>query len=552
MKPLHLALWLVSLGIYTACKQPYTTPPTIDTPDYKKGESLLDQHPDSAFYYFNRVATSSKDSLLIAKSYNYMAVIQSDAGDYYGSEESLLTSLKYLKEQAASNQNCLVSDYNELGRNSAELKNYEASIYYYDQAIKRSKRQDYKAIALNNQAVSYQKLGNYTKAIAIYRSIIEDTSQNRLDYARALTNLAITQWTRDSRYSAAPELLKALRIRKNENDDWGLNASYAHLSDYYAHKNPDSALVYAKQMYAVAQHLKSPDDQLEALQKLIALSPSKSTKQYFSLYYSLSDSVQTARNAAKNQFALIRYEAQKSKADNLRLQKDVIHQQIVIYSIIASLILVAGILMLWYRKRQQQMAWEAQNALHEHRLKTSQKVHDVVANGLYRVISGLEHEDNIDKGQLLDKLEILYGQSRDISYEKPQDKYVDFHEVIANLLGNFANEATKVLSVGNNKALWSNVTDHIKQELELVLQELMINMKKHSSAQNVVVRFERQGKNLAVQYTDDGVGLPPAFQYGNGLTSTGSRILRIGGRISFDDNLPKGLRINVYIPNVHD
>jgi tetratricopeptide (TPR) repeat protein len=531
-----------------ACKQQPMTIPTIDTPDYKKGESLFDQHPDSAFYYFNKVATGSKDSLLIAKSYNYMAVIQSDAGDYYGSIESLLTSLKYLHEQAENNQNCLVSDYNELGRNSAQLNNYDAAIYYYDLAIKRSKRADYKAIALNNQAVTYQRMGKYAQAIAIYQSILEQSSKSTLDYARILSNLAKAKWLQDTNYNATPDLWKALCIRKDENDEWGLNASYAHLSDYYAHKNPDSSLYYAHQMYAVARHLNSPDDQLQALQKLIELSPSRSTKQYFTRYQSLNDSIQDTRNTAKNQFALIRYEAQKSKADNLKLQKEntdkkfeIIQQRALILGIIAAFIVAA----LWYRRRKQ---WETKSAIREHQLKTSQKVHDIVANGLYQVMTKVEHQGTIEIDQLLDDLEVLYEQSRDISYEQPKNTSIGFHDTIAALLGNFATETTKVLIVGNSGELWLHVPDQVKRELEVTLQELMINMKKHSSAGNVVIKFDRMDGQLVVQYTDDGIGFPIPLHQGNGLTSTGNRINGIGGQVIFDNNPPKGVIIKVYIP----
>lgn len=66
-------------------------------------------------------------------------------------------------------------------------------------------------------------------------------------------------------------------------------------------------------MFEIAKQLDSPDDQLEALQKLIALEPSEKSKFYFSKYQKINDSLQTARSKAKNQFALIRYETEKEK-----------------------------------------------------------------------------------------------------------------------------------------------------------------------------------------------------------------------------------------------
>ena len=524
LRPPYLLLLLV-----IGCKGRPATAPKAVPPDYKKAMSFLNNQNDSAFYYFNKVATGSRDSMQLALAYNHMAVIQSGAGDYYGSEENLLTSLKYLDEHDPNDQKCLISDYNELGRSSSNLKNYDAAIGYYDLVLQHAQNEVYRAIALNNQAVVYQDMGQYAKAVAIYQSVIDRSKTNKKEYARILSNLARAKWLHDSTYRAAPELWEALQIRKDLKDEWGLNASYAHLSDYYAHTRPDSALFFAERMYAVAQDLNSPGDEQEALQKLVMLSPAKSVKQYFSRYQSLSDSIETARNTSKNQFALIRYEAQKNKADNLRLQKDNTDKQLIIYGILAFFIAGGGVAVAWSR-----------NAFRKYQLKTSQRVHDVVANGLYRIMTGVEHQDTIEKNQLLDDIEILYEQSRDISYELPGKERHD----ISDMLASFSGKETKVLVVGSIQ----DVEDRVKKELEKVLLELMVNMKKHSAARNVVIRFGRQGGGLTIGYTDDGVGLPPSFQYGNGLLNTENRIKILGGRLTFDKNNPKGLKIHVFIP----
>jgi signal transduction histidine kinase len=555
LKVFRFRLLLLITSI-SACKEQHKVVPVITTsPDYKKAKAFLNLNDDSAFYYFNKVATSSSDSLQIAMAYNNMAVIESERGDYFGSQESLLTSLKYLNEQKETNYNCLVADYNQLGRNSSNLKNYEAAIEYYNLALKFSKKPVYIAIALNNKAVTYQNMRQYTLAIDVYRSIIQQSRKNKKEYARILSNLAKTRWLQNPGYQAAPDLLMALQIRKDEKDDWGLNSSYAHLADYYLHSRPDSALTYADKMYAIAQKLNSPDDELEALQKLIILSPPKDVKEYFIRYQFLSDSVQTIRNASKNQFALIRYDAEKNKIDNIRLQKDnaekkvqIIQQRVLISGTLIIFIVIICAVIAWSRKRKRYIERESQNTIRESELKTSRKVHDVVANGLYSVMTDIQHQENIEKGQLLDKIEILYEQSRDISYERPEPIRADFQAAVASLLASFANQDTKVLIVGNHKDLWNKMKGHTKIELEYVLKELMINMKKHSSARNVIVRFEWQVDCLKMQYKDDGIGLPSTFQYGNGLTNTENRIKSIGGRIIFDKNTLKGLEIQVYLP----
>lgn len=522
--------------------QPVNVPPV----DYAKGKSFLNKNPDSAFYYFNSVVAKSNDSLRIAMAYTFMGIIQSDAGDYFGGQESFLSSLKHLDKLKKNNQEYLFSNYNELGSTELSLKNYDAAIEHYNAALTFVKDSIYRTVTLNNKAVAYQKKKQYEKALEIYRSIFTQSKTDQKEYARILSNMAHVKWLQNPRYNALPELWQALHIRKSEKDNWGLNASYAHLSDFYAGSQPDSAMFYAEKMYNIAELLNSPDDELEALQKLITLNPSVEAKKYFIRYQYLNDSLQTSRNNAKNQFALIRYDAAKNKADNLALQKENAEKntEIVLQwaMFVGGSVLAIG-LFVWYRKRKQL-------ALREQKLETSKKVHDVVSNGIYRVMSKLEHEDNIDKEQLLDEIDILYKQSRDISYEQPEKTSLSFHESIVQMLASFSSSTTTVSIVGNSEKIWNAATTKVQTEIKHVLQELMVNMKKHSRAENVVVRFSIKENEMKIQYSDDGIGLGTGVQYGNGLTNTENRIASIGGKITFDKTTTKGLNIFISIPIV--
>lgn len=519
-----------------------------ESADYKKGESLIFKQNDSAFYYFNRVTSGSKDSLLVAMAYNQMAAIQSDAGDYTGSQESLTRSLKLLDEQNPRHRYCLASDYNELGITSFNLKHYDAALRYYDKAIALSSDQEFLLVIRNNKALIYQKKGLYDEALKLYDSIISQYNKNPVSYARILSNRARTRWLRDRRYAAAPELLQALAIRKREKNQWGENTSYAHLADYYAGSRPDSALFYARKMYALSTTLGVADDRLEALEKLIRLSSPAEVKRFFSIYQQLSDSLQTARNAARNQYALIRFEAEKHRAENLELQKENAEKQ---YQLVAAgIVLVGGSVFFgfWYRKRKQRLKLEAENAIQENQLRISKKVHDVVANGLYRIMSEIENDHVIGKEHLLDRMEEIYEQSRDLSYDGTEFREKDFQQTVSAMLTSFATANTRVLISGNTPSLWHGLSPNITSEVGHVLQELMVNMKKHSDAGNVVVRFVREDQRIVIRYTDDGKGFPADWQSGNGLLNTGNRIQSIGGNITFDSSTAKGARIRISFP----
>lgn len=173
----------------------------------------------------------------------------------------------------------------------------------------------------------------------------------------------------------------------------------------------------------------------------------------------------------------------------------------------------------------------------------------MVANGLYRLMSEMENNKEADKEKILDDMEILYERSRDISYDDPTTSVSnrDFPETIRRLLMSFSSASTRVVIAGNSAAVWERLSAQTRTELQMVLQELMINMAKHSQASSVAVRFEQQAGNVGLYYTDNGIGMD-GTEFKNGLTSTGNRINSIGGRITFGKGTSGGLSVQIRIP----
>ncbi|UEG51461.1 ATP-binding protein [Mucilaginibacter daejeonensis] len=539
-----------------SCQKKATPLPASDYRNYDKAYAFLSTDQDSAFYYFNKVVTESPDSQQVALAYTTMAMLQSDAGDHFGCQESLTSSLRYLNARDAKGRNDLANNYNELGMSSTKLRNYTDAISYYDQALSTNKDPAFVPTILNNQGNAYRHKRKYAQALKLYQMAIRSKGTTAKVQARILTNMATTQWLCDPTYPAAPELRRALAIRQHENDLWGQNSSYAHLADYYMNSMPDSALDYAGRMYSIAQRLHSADDQLEALQKLIKVSPPQLTKIYFTRYDQLNDSLQTVRNAAKNQFALIRYNTERHKADKLRLQKEnseknyqIAKQWAAIFIILT--MAIAGVIIFSQRSRRKQVETEAKakQDLQEYQLSTSKKIHDVVANGLYQVMAEIEHQPELDKEILATRIDILYKQSRAISYNRSLEfNYQDLDREITDMLTSFSSPRMTIITAGNEANTWNSVRVHMFNEIKNVLLELMINMKKHSRADRVVLRFQRDTDRLHIWYQDNGVGLPQPTKFGNGLTNTGNRIRTMNGSITFGSNNGAGLLIQMFIP----
>lgn len=533
----------------------------IQNPDIDKAYEYLERGiVDSAFFAFNKakdIYIEANDSLNAANCLINMAITQQDQGDYFGAQETGLQATDYLDKSDSSHHIYISTNYNNLGIATGKLSDFEKALTFYELALQFSTDSLYTSIYQNNMAICYQELKRYDKALQIYTDIYDKVRYNKRQYARVLSNLARTKWLEDPTYPAVGEFLKSLAIRKEENDLRGLNASYVHLTDYYIGTHPDSALRYAMKMFDTATKIHNADDVVYALSKLIELSPETESKEYFHTYQSLTDSLHQARAAAKNQFALIRYEVEKNKADNLRLQKDnaekinrLTRQRFFTGSLVFLLVLSVVGGRFWYKKRKQRLDLEAQHKIKASQLKTSRKVHDVVANGIYRVMSEIENKEDIDREGILDKLEGVYHKSRDISYEAEDSLPAEqsYAQQITELLTSFATADQKVLIVGNESQLWDHVNENIKTEIRHVLQELMVNMRKHSHTDQVVIRFEKIDAQLKIYYKDSGVGMKNVDSQGNGLKNTGSRIKNLDGEIIFVSEPGNGLKVEIAIP----
>ncbi len=510
---------------------------------------------DSSYFYFELAKDKflqERDSVKAARCLVYIGAYQNNQGDYFGAQETLLTAISYLTSSKTNQDSLMCYAYNILANATDDLQQYNQAIPYYDLAIRYSTDTNNTLVYKNNLAVCLRNAKRYNESIKLSEEILAKTPKGSSDYAKFLNNLAKTRWTADHTYNPISIYHTALGIRLKENDLWGQNSSYATLSTYYAAVNVDSSIFYLNKQYDIAKKINSADDKLKALRGLVQ-SSSEYSQRYLKTYLTLNDSIQNARTVAKNQFALIRYESEKSKAQNLKLEKEnekkeshLIIQRIGIGFLLFSIVL--GVF--WYKKRKQRLELEAQNKIKENQLHLSKKIHDVVANGIYRVMTEIEYKEDIDREGVLDKLDDMYQKSRDISHDVEEQTLteVPFSEKLADLLKSFASDHRRVLIAGNEEDLWTRLSKRAKEEVTHVLQELMVNMKKHSQADQVVIRFEKQGNQSEIFYQDNGIGLAHSKTYGKGLSNMVSRIEGIGGEIIFVREEGKGLSVKINIP----
>ncbi len=248
---------------------------------------------DSAYPYFDKsknIFLSLKDSANTGRIMSYMAIILSDYGNYIESDQYAVDALNYIKP---SDKYYLTSVYNCLAISAKLREDYLDAIYWYDKAIKESKSNTDKITYISNKANALRYLNNHKESILLLDSLSRDTyvKNNPKINAKVTDNLAFNTWLFKPKENVLPKLLSALHIRLTINDKNGLNASYAHLTDYFSVKNKKVANKFATKMYDNAVQLKNPNYQLEALQKIIENNQSDNLKKYYLKYIHLLDSI---------------------------------------------------------------------------------------------------------------------------------------------------------------------------------------------------------------------------------------------------------------------
>ncbi|WP_336964537.1 tetratricopeptide repeat-containing sensor histidine kinase [Chryseobacterium contaminans] len=544
-----------SLLILVSCRQEKADTNTINEGNdnlYKEGVALVQNDNVKAYSKFQQAIihyNKLKDSVKISKSLIYQSIVQNYTGDYLGAEATLVEALNYMKEGDES----YYSVYGSLGNLKYDQKEYSEAEKWYTKALAEEiKSPDEKVNLINNKSASEYRQGKYSKALKTLKQIdlTKISDQNLIN--RIKENTVYTQWLQNNNYPAQKEFEKLLKEKLQNNDLWGANSSYAHLAEINQKTAPEASLIYAKKMLKNAIKIKSPEDRLEAMEKIISVDTSSNSKQNFKTYKALSDSIQRSRNDYRNRFAYIKYDSEKKNAENQTLKtqnaesKIKLLQQNIILSAL-SLLLIGGIF--WYKRRKKRLQQEKELEVKNTQLKMSKKVHDVVANGIYQVMTKIENQKDFDKDKALDELEFVYEKSRDISYEKEDIKdTIEFAEKIFTLIDSFKSDHVKPFLTGNSQNIWDGVNETTQNEVFQVIRELLINMKKHSQASLVTFKFEKNHNLIHIQYKDNGIGIPGEIIKGNGLTNTVSRIEKIKGTIIFDNTTETGLKINISFP----
>ncbi|HEX9980943.1 MAG TPA: ATP-binding protein [Flavobacterium sp.] len=521
---------------------------------------------DDAFKYYNASKLKYEllnDSLQVAEKLLYIADLYRTFNDYIGMEAASTEAMSFLPRKAASATDSIYTSivHNNFGWAYAHLEDRSNALHHYQLAAGFTQDKLAAGIVNNNMAVLYMDSGHYSQASAILESLLlNDVVQAHPETrSKVLGNLGYCYF-KAGRSDGIRLLQQSVEIRQVNGDRFGLIAGYFHLSDYFTDSDIVKARGFAHKAYDMATQLKSTDDRLESLKKLRKITTGNEREHYSDLFIRIQDSIVKVRQKARNQFAKFRYDARQAQADNLELKAQRAEQafeierkkriNFILYTAIFFGLAGSIVLYLFMRKRHRlERMREGYNA--EKRI--AKKVHDELANDIFNMMTFAQTQDLSDDGRkelLMNNLDSVYARTRDISRENSRvDTGAAFPVQLRQMLSEYKSDHVNVIVQGLDEIAWGQVSADTKIAVWRTLQELMINMRKHSQASLSAIRFKIEKGKISIDYSDNGCGMTVGTaSRKNGLQNVENRIDAIGGAVTFESEPGKGVRITLILP----
>ncbi|MDT0641631.1 tetratricopeptide repeat protein [Zunongwangia sp. F363] len=524
---------------------------------YRKAKSFFYQNDQinvlNNTFQSQRYYLLAGDSVNAGKRLLELSIAQTRLGDFPASQNSAVKALSLLKPSKDSFY--IASSYNNLAATYRKLKDFDEAIEEYSNALKYINSSQDSLAVVNNIANVYAEKEDFKKSLGLLESILP-LAENQNFINRIRDNYYFTKWLSE-KTDITDSLELIMEARSKHNDLTGLLSSYDHLVKVNEKDSPKEALRYAKAYYETSRKLNSVTDEISALDYLVRLSPVNEIKPYALEHIRLNDSLIKSRDKVKNLFAKIKYDEEQKLEEIDQLEKISIQQQLEVLrgrnrlniAILLGILLTGSAAVIYYYSKQRHKK-ERIREIHATEARISKKIHDELANDVYNVMTELENPDHSYKRGTVKKLESIYDRTRNISRENtPVTTSSGYREDLQDMLSQSVPQQTTLYLIGLKDISWSKLSTESKIVVHRVLQELMVNMKKHSEASIVKLNFKETSSKLTISYIDNGKGFSSAeLKKGAGLKNVENRIDSIGGSFNFQPETTEGFSAQIVIP----
>lgn len=572
-----LFLPIVLLFLFTSCEkkkqnivQKIDNTAEIKMLQEKANDFFNSGKNDSSFFYFNKVKLLCEPKIEHFDEFVHSSVMMGNIlqknGDFYEAETMITKAIPYLEK--TSQPKFTINTYSSLGYNYYRTYDYEKSLNCYRKALKNAVSTFRKSSEISNIAFIYVQQKKYKEAIDLLEPLTKRTIIDKVvplnthaERASKLYHLGLSYLRLENHQKQALDCFnESLELTLKSGNDFELIPNYYALYLYYKkYDNPELKMMNAQKAYDCSKRSKSMAEQITTLGNLIEADDVQNTRKHWKAYIRLVDSTANSMKIAKNQFANIIYDSKKDKEENLELKNQKTEKELqlqiqknrstILYVIIGIVALVSLFLAYYLTAKSKK---EKNEAVLKSEMHISDKLHNELTNDIHNILMFAQnHElDNIEnKEKFLSSLNNVYAKTRNISRENSEiitdRRYIDN---LKNMISQFKTSDVNILINGLNDINWVKIDKHKKIVIYRIVQEVFLNMKKHSDATLVGINFKVTERKLIIKYTDNGKGISINEINRNGLTIVQNRISNINGETYFDSAPEQGLKISFKIP----
>nr|WP_315163423.1 ATP-binding protein [uncultured Flavobacterium sp.] len=543
---------------------------------------------DSAFIYYSladKIYDNLNDNHSLAKTRLNKALLQYSEGDFSGSEIAVFNALRAIKGKKAND--ILYDSYNLLGIVYNEREEYDRAVDFHmkalvniDETVLPSVFQS-KAVSLNNIGYVYQNMNNHKQAISYFQQGL-DQENLLIDkpslYAMLLDNLAYSKFKIKESEELPKLFYQSLKLRDSLQLTAGIITNKIHLSEYFASKKDTiRAVKYSKEALAAARSSKNSRNVLASLKQLAVIEPKKAAS-YTKQYIHINDSLQKAERNMGEKFTRIAYETDQIKDKN----SDLVEQNrnlVFIFSGLAMLGLFTFVIKtqkaknreLLFKQQQQKANEEIynlmisqQNTIEGIRIKEKKRVarelHDGVLGRMFGVRINLDSLNKIDDGTAVEKrnnylteLKSIEQDIREISHDLNREKSELINNFVAIVDNLFEDQKktfkSKLVSIIDSGIKWELVSNSVKINLYRILQEVLQNVNKYATADNIKIELKKEEDHLILMMSDDGIGFNvKTAKKGIGLQNILFRTNECDGVVDIKSKKGEGTIITITVP----
>lgn len=486
----------------------------------------------------------------VADAYSNIHLIYYDQGMLEKAKESLNAALNIFAELGDSLQ--IAKCYHNMGLVLHDSEEYDAALAYME-----------KALAIKQQFTDTISTSNSMSGIA-------DLYKAKGETQAALIRFKEVLKLRQSIHYVDGEIFSLMHI----------GGVYVNLKNYaeanrWIHQALDLALKtdrirLAIQCYSGLSQFYAADKDFENAYK------------YQLLYHHVTDSINSAQNAAHLDELLVQYETEKKQRElvelGLQQEKDAaalaeasFWQSTLTMGILLIIGIAVLVVMLIMRRNRTQREKErrkveklaaelklkALNALIQgqetERKRIAQELHDGLGGMLasLRIRMPAEQTQADEKQSLAKHVDEICTELRRIAHNMMPEVLLRFGLVAAiEDLAQKINSGGRLHVVVQQVGMEGAELGDEKFELPVyrIVQELLSNALKHANAREILVQFYKEEKRLSIVVEDDGDGFEVANMEGMGMKSLQSRVQYLNGTLTLDSQPQNGTSAIVELP----